>query len=80
MTDCTELAIAGRIATAENSDWDEAMRPWAADGGYYNFTEGPRDVDVILPPDVCDRLGEVKRKWDPDSRIVANHAVSLGEA
>ncbi len=59
---------------------DEAMRPWAADGGYYNFTEGPCDVDAILPADICDRLGEVKRKWDPDGRIVANHAVSLGEA
>jgi hypothetical protein len=58
---------------------DEAMRPWAAEGGYYNFIEGPCDVDAILPPDVCDRLGEVKDKWDPDGRIVANHAVSLGE-
>ena len=59
---------------------EEAMSPWAANGGYYNFTEGPCDVDAILPPDVCDRLGEVKRKWDPDGRVVANHAVSLGEA
>jgi hypothetical protein len=58
---------------------DEAMRPWAADGGYYNFIEGPCDVDAILPADVCDRLGDVKRKWDPDGRVVANHAVSLGE-
>jgi hypothetical protein len=57
----------------------EAMQPWAADGGYYNFLEGPCDVDAILPPDVCARLAEVKRKWDPDGRIVANHAVSLGE-
>jgi hypothetical protein len=56
---------------------EEAMRPWAAAGSYYNFTEGPCDVDAILPPDVCDRLGEVKQKWDPDGRIVANHAVSL---
>ena len=58
----------------------ETMSPWAAGGGYYNFVEGPCDVDAILPPDVCDRLGEVKRKWDPSGRIVANHAVSLGEA
>jgi hypothetical protein len=59
---------------------EEAMRPWAADGGYYNFTEAPCDVDAILPPSVCDRLGEVKREWDPDGRIVASHAVSLGGA
>jgi hypothetical protein len=57
----------------------ETMRPWRADGSYFNFVEGRCDVDAILPPDVCARLGEVKRKWDPDGRIVANHAVSLGE-
>ena len=59
---------------------EQTMRPWGAAGGYYNFTEGPCDVDAILPPEVCERLGEVKRKWDPEGRIVANHAVSLGEA
>jgi hypothetical protein len=55
----------------------ETMRPWGADGGYYNFVERPCDVDAILPPDVCGRLREVKSKWDPDSRVVANHLVSL---
>jgi hypothetical protein len=70
----------GEAIPAHLSRIEEAMRPWATDGGYYNFTEGPCDVDAILPPEVCDRLGEVKRKWDPDGRIVANHAVSLGEA
>lgn len=69
----------GKAIPPHLSKIDEAMRPWAADGGYYNFTEEPCDVDAILPADVCDRLGEVKRKWDPDGRIVANHAVSLGE-
>ncbi len=68
-------AIPGHLKKIE-----ETMSSWAADGGYYNFTEGPCDVDAILPPDACDRLGEAKRKWDPSSRIVANHAVSLGEA
>jgi hypothetical protein len=57
---------------------EETMRPWAADGSYYNFTEAPCDVDAILPADVCDRLAEVKRSWDPDGRVVANHAVSVG--
>jgi hypothetical protein len=59
---------------------DEAMRPWAGEGGYYNFIEGPCDVDKILPPDVCARLAEVKRAWDPQGRVVGNHSVSLGEA
>ena len=54
------------------------MAPWAADGGYFNFAERPCDVDAILPGDVCGRLAEVKRQWDPDGMIVANHAVSLG--
>ena len=58
----------------------EAMEPWAADGGYFNFAERRCDVDAILPPDVCTRLTEVKRLWDPAGRIVANHAVSLDPA
>ncbi len=58
----------------------ETMKPWSADGSYFNFTEAPCDVDAILPPEVCDRLREVKRSWDPEGRVVANHAISLGEA
>jgi FAD binding domain len=69
----------GAAIPAHLAKIEQAMGPWAA-GHYYNFTERPCDVDAILPPDVCARLAEVKRKWDPDGRIVANHAVSLGEA
>ena len=58
----------------------EAMEPWAADGGYFNFAERPCDADAILPAEVCARLAEVKRKYDPDGRIVGNHAVSLDSA
>jgi FAD/FMN-containing dehydrogenase len=58
----------------------DKMGPWASEGGYYNFAERPCDVDAILPPETCARLAEVKRRWDPDERIVANHAVSLAEA
>lgn len=54
---------------------DETMRPWAATGGYFNFAERPCDVDAILPSGVCARLDEVKRRWDPEGTIVANHAV-----
>jgi FAD/FMN-containing dehydrogenase len=57
---------------------EETMAPWAADGGYFNFTERPCDVDAILPPEVCARLAEVKRAYDPEGRIVANHGVSPG--
>ncbi len=58
----------------------EAMGPWAADGGYFNFAERPCDADAILPADVCSRLAEVKRRWDPDGRIVGNHTLSLDAA
>jgi FAD/FMN-containing dehydrogenase len=53
----------------------EAMRPWGA-GVYFNFAERPAGVEAILPPEVCTRLAEVKRAYDPDGRIVANHGVS----
>ncbi len=59
---------------------DQAMAPFRADGGYFNFVDSPCDVDAILPPDVCARLAEVKRRHDPDGRIVANHAVALDPA
>jgi hypothetical protein len=70
----------GDVLSGYLAKMDETMQPWAADGDYFNFTERHCDVDAILPPEVCDRLAEVKQKWDPQSRIVANHAVSLGEA
>jgi len=59
---------------------EETMRPWRAAGGYFNFTERPCDVDAILPPEVCSKLAEVKRRYDPEGRIVANHAIAVGPA
>jgi hypothetical protein len=58
----------------------EAMEPWTAAGGYFNFVDDPCDADSILPAETCSRLADVKRKWDPDGTIVANHAVSLDPA
>jgi FAD binding domain-containing protein len=59
---------------------DEAMAPWRADGGYFNFAERPCDADAILPAETCARLAEIKRQWDPDGMIVANHAVAITPA
>jgi hypothetical protein len=70
----------GQAIVAHLDRLTEAMRPWGADGGYFNFAERPCDADAILPADVCARLAEVKRRWDPDGTIVANHAVSLTPA
>jgi FAD binding domain-containing protein len=58
----------------------EAMKPWAADGGYFNYAERPCDVDAILPAETCERLAHVKRSWDPDDLILANHSVALATA
>jgi FAD binding domain-containing protein len=58
----------------------DAVGPWAADGGYFNYAERPCEVDAILPPETCKRLAQVKRSWDPDDVIVANHSVALATA
>jgi hypothetical protein len=58
----------------------DAMKPWAAEGGYYNYAERPCDVDAILPAETCQRLAHVKRSWDPEDRILANHSVALATA
>ncbi|HEX7246354.1 MAG TPA: FAD-binding oxidoreductase [Solirubrobacterales bacterium] len=70
----------GEAIPAHLAKIEETMRPWAASGSYYNFTERPCDVEAILPPDVCTRLADVKRRYDPQGRIVANHGVSLETA
>jgi FAD/FMN-containing dehydrogenase len=67
----------GEAVSAGLDRMHEAMEPWTAEGGYFNFSDRPCDTDAILPPDVCTRLAEVKRQWDPDGRIFGNHAVSL---
>ncbi len=58
----------------------ETMEPWSAEGGYFNFAERPCDVEAILPEETCRRLGEVKRRWDPDGLIRANHSLALTAA
>jgi hypothetical protein len=65
---------------AELDRLTDAMQPWAADGGYYNYAERPCDVDAILPEKTCRRLAQVKRSWDPDDLIRANHSVALATA
>ena len=58
----------------------DAMDPWAAEGGYYNYAERPCEVDAILPAETCKRLNQVKRDWDPDELILANHSVAVATA
>ncbi len=70
----------GEAVAAGLDRMDLAMEPWAADGGYFNFADRPCDTDAILPPEVCKRLADTKRRYDPDNRIFGNHAVSLDSA
>jgi hypothetical protein len=77
------LPMTPELGQAIESHLDElhdAMEPWAGEGGYYNFAERPCDVDAILSAETCSRLGEVKRRWDPDGMILANHALALDPA
>ena len=55
----------------------DALDPWATEGGYFNYAERPCEVDAILPAETCKRLAQVKRSWDPDDLILANHSVAL---
>jgi hypothetical protein len=57
-----------------------AMKPWTLPGGYFNYAERPCEVDAILPEETCERLALVKRSWDPDNVILANHSVALATA
>jgi FAD binding domain len=70
----------GQAIEAQLDRLHAAMEPWAADGGYFNLAERPCAADTILPADVCARLAEVKRRYDPDGMIVSNHAVALEPA
>jgi hypothetical protein len=66
--------------TAQLDKLTEAMKPWSAERGYYNYAERPCNVDALLPPDTCERLAHVKRSWDPDDLILANHSIPLATA
>jgi hypothetical protein len=56
---------------------DETMAPWQAEGGYFNFAERSCGIDAILPRDTHERLLEVKRRWDPEGLISANHELTV---
>ncbi len=77
------LPMTPELGPAMEGHLDElhgAMQPWASDGGYFNFAERPCDVEAILPSETCSRLAEVKRSWDPDGMILANHALAPAPA
>ena len=52
-----------------------ALEPYVA-GNYLNFVEEPFDITRIFPPDVLDRLREVKQRYDPENLFHSNHPVT----
>ena len=53
------------------------LADWIDGGSYLNFTEREASTEDIFDADTASRLAEVKRKWDPDRRISANHEPAI---
>ena len=52
-----------------------ALEPYDA-GRYFNFVEESFDITQIFPPDVLERLREVKQRYDPENLFHSNHPVT----
>jgi len=53
----------------------DALAPWHASYGYYNFEETPAAAAAVLPPASARRLQEIKAAYDPDQVIISTHPV-----
>ena len=66
-------------AMAPNRAWlgafKAALEPYDA-GRYFNYVEESFDITQIFPPDVVDRLREVKQRYDPENLFQSNHPVT----
>jgi FAD/FMN-containing dehydrogenase len=51
------------------------LAPWSADRTLLGFAERQRGTRGSFAADVFDRLAAIKASYDPDGRIVANHAI-----
>ena len=66
-------AIDGHARQASSRRW----RRGRATAATSTSPSAPCDVDAILPAETCERLAEVKREWDPDGMIRANHEITV---
>ena len=55
----------------------ESLKPWSTGSCYFNFADRPTEAEAIFAPETIERLGEVKRRYDPDGVIRGKHDVSL---
>jgi hypothetical protein len=53
----------------------DALAPWHAGYGPYNFDETAAGAAAVLPPTSFSRLQEIKATYDPDQFIISSHPV-----
>ena len=53
----------------------DALAPWRAGYGPYNFDETPAGAAAVLPPASFPRLQEIKAAYDPDQFIICSRPV-----
>jgi FAD/FMN-containing dehydrogenase len=53
----------------------DALAPWRAGYGPYNFDETPTGAAAVLPPASFRRLQQIKDAYDPDRVIISSHPV-----
>jgi FAD/FMN-containing dehydrogenase len=52
-----------------------ALAPWAADRGYFNFSDTPMEGESLYPPETYRALQWVKAAYDPAERFRASHPI-----
>jgi hypothetical protein len=52
-----------------------ALEPWDFGRRYMNFAERPLEDGLLFPPETARRLREVRARYDPDGRFLANHPI-----
>jgi len=71
------------MAPAINAHLDlvsNALEPWDSGVTYANFVDVPIDTRMCYPPDVFDRLQEVKARYDRHDLFRANHPIPCSAA
>jgi len=53
----------------------DALAPWAAPRGYFNFSDRPLDGQSLYPPATYLRLQEIKAAYDPEELFRASHPI-----